>query len=39
MIVEIFGVVILWIAVMAALKSSETTKAIVQPIAKFGEDV
>lgn len=39
LILELFWVVILWIAVMAALKSSKTTEAIVQPIAKFGEDV
>ncbi len=39
LIVELFGVVILWIAVMAALWASKTTKAIVEPIAKFGNDV
>lgn len=39
MIVEIFGIVILWIAVMAALRSSEATKAIIEPIHKFGTDV
>lgn len=39
LIVEMFWVVILWIAVMAALWASKTTEAIVQPIAKFGEDV
>lgn len=39
LIIEIFGVAILWIAVMAALWASKTTESIVQPIAKFGEDV
>jgi len=39
LIVEIFWVVILWIAVMAALWASKTTKAIVEPIAAFGKQV
>ncbi len=39
LIVEIFGVVILWIAVMAALKSSATTRTVVEPIAAFGKSV
>lgn len=39
MIVEIFWIVILWIAVMAALRSSETTRAVVEPIAAFGKSV
>ncbi len=38
-IVQLFGVVILWIAVMAALRSSETTKAVVEPIHSFGKQV
>jgi len=29
----------LWIAVMAALKQSETTKKITAPIASFGQSV
>jgi hypothetical protein len=39
LIVEIFGVAILWIAVMAALRHSETTKQITSPIAEFGKSV
>jgi hypothetical protein len=39
LIVEMFGIVILWIAVMAALKTSETTNAIVEPIRAFGNSV
>lgn len=39
LVVEIFGIVILWIAVMAALGASDTTKAIVEPIAAFGKSV
>jgi len=39
LIVQIFWVVILWIAVMAALWASNTTKAIVEPIAQFGKSV
>lgn len=39
LIVEIFGVVILWIAVMAALGASNTTKNIVEPIQQFWNSV
>lgn len=39
LIVELFGVAILWIAVMAALKSSSVTGAVVEPIAQFGKSV
>lgn len=39
LIVEIFWVVILWIAVMSALWASKTTKAIVDPIAAFWKSV
>ncbi len=39
LIVEIFWVVILWIAVMSALWASKTTKAIVEPIAQFWKSV
>ena len=35
LIVELFGVVILWIAVIAALNTSATTKAIIAPITAF----
>ena len=38
-IVELFGIEILWIAVMTALKSSQTTGKIVEPIASFGKSV
>lgn len=39
LIMQIFGIVILWWAVMAALRSSKITSAIVDPIYKFGENV
>ncbi|MCH8518308.1 SLC19 family protein [Candidatus Gracilibacteria bacterium] len=39
LIVQIFGVAILWIAVMVALRSSEATKAIVEPIYQFGQSM
>ncbi|NDK09515.1 hypothetical protein GW846_01935 [Candidatus Gracilibacteria bacterium] len=39
LIVELFGVVILWIAVIAALNTSATTKAIIAPITAFGASV
>lgn len=39
LIVQIFWVVILWIAVMAALRQSETTKQITAPIAEFWKSV
>lgn len=39
LIVKIFWLVILWIAVMAALRSSETTRAVVEPIAAFWKSV
>ncbi len=35
-IINILALIILWFAVMAALKSSEITKTAVQPIADFG---
>ncbi len=38
-IVQLFGLVILWIAVMAALKWSETTGKIIAPIEQFGTSV
>ena len=37
--VEIFGVVILWVGVMFALSKSETTAAVIEPIAQFGKSV
>jgi len=39
LIVELFGVVILWIAVIAALNTSATTKAIIAPITAFWASV
>ena len=39
LIVQVFWIVILWIAVMAALRSSETTRAVVEPIAAFWKSV
>lgn len=37
LILKIFGIVILWWTVMAALKSSKITEEIITPIANFGE--
>jgi malonyl CoA-acyl carrier protein transacylase len=37
--VQVFGIAILWIAVMSALQKSEITKAVVEPIAAFGKSV
>ncbi|PZM81972.1 hypothetical protein DLH72_04705 [Candidatus Gracilibacteria bacterium] len=39
LILKIFGVVILWGTVMAALKQSKITESIIAPIANFGEQV
>jgi len=39
LIVQLFWVVILWIAVMAALRQSEVTKQITQPIADFWKSI
>ncbi|MCH2188419.1 hypothetical protein MK079_01155 [Candidatus Gracilibacteria bacterium] len=38
-IMQLFGLVILWVAVMAALKQSKTTEMISQPVADFGKSV
>ena len=38
-ILNLFGIAVLWIAVMAALNSSEITKSIVEPIAWFGKSI
>jgi len=35
LILKIFGVVILWWAMMAALRSSDVTKAVVEPLYQF----
>lgn len=39
LLLEIFWLVLLWIAVMAALKSSEITHNVVKPIISFGESI
>lgn len=39
LMVQVFGIAILWIAVMSALQKSEITKAVVEPIAAFGKSV
>ncbi len=38
-ILQLFWLAMLWIALMAALKSSEITGKVVQPIADFGKSV
>lgn len=39
LIMKIFGIVILWWAVMAALRSNDVTKAVVEPLHAFGTQV
>ena len=39
LILKIFWIVVLWWAVMAALKQSQITQEIIQPISAFGESV
>ncbi|MDD2871392.1 MAG: hypothetical protein PHS49_05355 [Candidatus Gracilibacteria bacterium] len=39
LILKVFGIVILWGAVMAALRTSEITKTITQPLHDFGAKV
>ena len=39
LILKIFWIVVLWWTVMAALRSSKITEAIVSPIAEFGKNV
>ncbi len=39
LIMNVFGVTIFWIAIMAALQSSTITKEIVSPIKQFGDSV
>ena len=39
LILKVFGIVVLWWAIMAALRSSEITKTIVQPLHDFGSKV
>ncbi|MCP4524008.1 MAG: hypothetical protein GY828_07370 [Candidatus Gracilibacteria bacterium] len=39
LIMQLFGIAVLWIAVMAALSQSKITEAVVKPIADFGKQV
>ncbi len=39
LIMKIFGIVVLWWAVMAALRTNEVTKAVVEPLHAFGTQV
>lgn len=39
LIVDLIALAVLWMAVMAALKSSSITANVVQPIASFGENI
>lgn len=39
LVMQIFGIMFLWMWVMAALKSSEITWEVVDPIAKFGSSI
>ncbi|RKW23899.1 hypothetical protein D8B46_02455 [Candidatus Gracilibacteria bacterium] len=39
LILKIFGIVVLWGAVMAALKQSQITQEIIEPISAFGTSV
>lgn len=39
LIMKIFGIVVLWWAVMAALRSNDMTKAIIEPLHAFGWQV
>lgn len=39
MIIEILSIIVLWMAVMAALKSSDITKEAVAPISDFGSSI
>lgn len=39
MIIEILSIIVLWMAVMVALKSSEITAEAVKPIADFGSSM
>ncbi len=39
LILKIFGIVILWWAMMTALKSSKITWAVIEPLAQFGNKV
>jgi len=38
-VLQLFWLVVLWISVITALKWSEVTKAVVEPIAAFGKSV
>ena len=38
-IAQMFALVVLWMSVMAALKSSDITKEVIQPIVDFGNSI
>lgn len=38
-LLQIFGIIFLWVWVMAALKSSDITKEVVDPISKFWDSI
>lgn len=39
LVLQLFGVVVLWIAIMSAMRQSEITKMITEPIHGFGKQV
>lgn len=39
LIMRIFGIVVLWWAMMAAMRHSEITKAVIEPLHQFGNQV
>lgn len=39
LLMQLFGLAVLWIAVMAAINQSKITQAVVEPIAAFGKQV
>ncbi len=39
LLMQLFGLAVLWVAVMAAINQSKITQAVVEPIASFGKQV
>lgn len=39
LMINVLGLIVLWIAVMAALKSNKITEEAVKPVAEFGESI
>lgn len=39
LLMQLFGLAVLWVAVMAAINQSKITQAVVEPIAAFGKQV